>query len=175
MTEKPRIVLFTGNGKGKTTAALGMVLRAVGHGLTTAVVQFIKNDSRTGELVVLDRLGVDVFRGGRGLLPPAESPEKLAPHREAAQATLAQALTVIESGRYDMIVLDEICTAVAKGLLEEQDVLAALQKAGTDCVLALTGRGATEALCALADTVSEIRCHKHGHQAGRAAQKGVEF
>jgi len=174
MTDNPRIVLFTGDGKGKTTAALGMVLRAVGHGLATAVVQFIKNDPRTGELVALDRLGVDVFRGGCGLLPAAESPQ-FASHREAARGTLAQASTIIESGRYDMIVLDEVCTAVARGLLEERDVLAALEKAEADCVLALTGRDATDALCALADTVSEIHCQKHGHQTGMAAQKGVEF
>ncbi len=174
MIGKPRILLFTGEGKGKTTAALGIVLRAVGHGLAAAFIQFIKNDPSTGELVALNRLDVEVFQGGKGFVPSAESPQ-FAAHRQAAQATLAHASAIIESDRYDMIVLDEICSAVAKGLLDERDVLAALQKASAGCILALTGRDATDGLRALADTVSEISCCKHGYQAGIAAQKGVEF
>ena len=174
MSGKPRIVIFTGEGKGKTTAALGMVMRAIGHRLTAVVIQFLKNDASTGELVALNRLEVEVFQGGKGFVPSAESPQFVM-HRLAAQATLDHASAIIESDRYDMIVLDEICFAVTKGLLEEQDVLAALQKARAGCVLVLTGRGAMASLSSQADTVSEVRCCKHGYQAGIPAQKGVEF
>ncbi len=174
MIDGSRIVIFTGDGKGKTTAALGMVMRAVGHGLTATVIQFIKNDPSTGELVALSRLGVEVFQGGKGFLPPSDSPQ-FAAHCQAARETLTHAASIIESGRSDLIVLDEICVAVSKGLLDERNVLAALQSARSGCVLAITGRGATDGLKAMADTVSEISCCKHGYQTGIVAQKGVEF
>jgi cob(I)alamin adenosyltransferase len=170
-----RVLLFTGDGKGKTTAALGMVLRASGHGMRTIVLQFIKNDSATGELKALKQCpGVEIRQCGLGFVPPESNP-KFADHRLAAEEALALAGDSIAGGEYDLIVLDEVCNAIAKGLIEEARVVEIVKSAPADLRLVLTGRDATENLIALADTVTEMRCVKHGLQSGRPAQEGVEY
>lgn len=172
--DKPRIVIITGNGKGKTTAAMGMALRAAGHDIPAQVIQFIKNDPASGEIPALARLGVKTIGGGLGFIPPKDNP-KFQLHREAAEQTLALASKTIASGKYRMVVLDEICTAVSKELIAESDVLSLLEDAGAQMILILTGRGSSQGLIQAADTVSEINCTKHAHQSGMPAQKGVEF
>lgn len=173
MSDKPRILLFTGEGKGKTTAALGMVLRAVGHGMTVGVFQFIKAGP-TGELDAATRLpGVEIQQVGRGFVPDAADPG-FAGHKAAAEAGLRQAREAIESRTFGLIVLDEICLAVSQGLLAESDVVEAVGQASPEAVVVLTGRGATKGLIALADTVTEMRCIRHALRAGVPAQKGVE-
>jgi len=175
MTNKPRILLFTGEGKGKTTAALGMVLRAVGHGMPTLVLQFVKEDSTTGEIRALESFDtVDFVQTGLGFLPPDGDP-RMARHREAAEAGLARAGEALRGGRYSLVVLDEICFAVARGLLDEADVLALLEQVPANVSVALTGRGATPGLIEAADTVSDIRCVKHPSHEGRGAEKGIEM
>ncbi len=175
MDEKGRILIFTGDGKGKTTASLGMALRAHGHGIPIAVIQFVKNDIETGEYAVLSRLpGVDITVAGRGFVPPQNDPA-WQEHRRAAEEGLKIAGEAIRSGRYGLVILDEGCYAVARELLSEAAVLQLLKEAPPGVTIALTGRGATEGLIAAADTVSEIRCIKHGFDSGRKAQKGVEF
>ena len=170
-----RILLFTGEGKGKTTAALGMVLRASGHGLRSLVIQFVKSDRSTGELAGAKYLpGVEIVQTGRGFLPEPGHPE-FAGHREAAARGLDLASRAIDSRENDLIVLDEICHAVAKGLLPEEEVIDAIRRAGPDTCIVLTGRGATPGLVAVADTVTEMHCRKHGFAAGCKARKGVEF
>ena len=174
MTDKARILIFTGDGKGKTTAAIGMMLRAVGHDKRVAIARFIKNDQSTGELAALKRLGVKVAGTGMGFIPGSNT-MAFAKHQQAAAETLKWARSAIASGQYDMVVMDEICVAVAKALLTEQEVLSLMQDAPDKLVLVLTGRGATKALQAAADTVSDIRPVKHAYQMGVAAQEGVEF
>ena len=170
-----RVLVFTGDGKGKTTAALGMALRASGHEMRTLVLQFIKNDSASGEIAALERFtGVELRQCGLGFVPPRSDPA-FAGHRAAAQDALALAEGSLDSGKYDLIVLDEICTAVAKGLIEEDRVAEMVKRTPADIRLALTGRGATERLIALADTATEMRCIKHGLRSGWTAQKGVEY
>ncbi|MBI4024023.1 MAG: cob(I)yrinic acid a,c-diamide adenosyltransferase [Verrucomicrobia bacterium] len=190
-----RVLIFTGEGKGKTTAAMGMVLRAAGHGHRILVVQFIKADARTGELAASKKLpGVEFVQMGRGFIPAEKSP-RFSEHREAALAALDFAAKAAASGTYDLIVLDEIFHAVAKNLIDEQAVLdllrAASSRRGTSggesrapthpsrnppqtCVV-MTGRGASERLIERADTVTEMRSVKHGFQQGIKAQVGVEF
>jgi len=175
MMEKGRILIFTGDGKGKTTAALGMVLRAAGHGMKTLVVQFIKSDTTTGELEACKRLPpIEIVQAGRGFVPDREDPS-FEEHRRAAREGLFLAEKAMEKGDLEMIVLDEICLAVARGLLDESDVLAAVGKAGPRTTVVLTGRGATQGLIALADTVTEMRMVKHGLAEGLTARRGVEF
>ena len=175
MAGKARVLIFTGEGKGKTTAALGMVLRASGHGLRSIIIQFIKNDPTTGEIQAIRHLpGTEIEQVGLGFVPAPDSPEFPA-HCLAAQKGLDLAARAIESAEHSLIVLDEVCTAVSYGLLEERAVSEAVERAGPGCCVVLTGRGATEALIALADTVTEMRCVKHGLDAGHRAQKGVEF
>ncbi len=175
--EKPygRILLFTGEGKGKTTAALGMALRASGHGMRTLILQFIKANSSTGEIAGCAYLpGVEIFQTGLGLVPNEKNP-RFAEHRRAAQEGLGLAVEAISSRRYDLIILDEICTAVTKGFLEEASVVEAVRQTPPNICMVMTGRNATQGLISLADTVTEMRLIKHGFTEGWAAQKGVEY
>lgn len=169
-----RVLLFTGEGKGKTTAALGMALRAVGHGQRVLILQFIKADSSVGEIAALREMnGIEIIQTGRGFLPPSTNPA-FAEHREAAERGLSLAEEAIGSGEYDLVVLDEICVAVAKGLLHEEDVVRAIS-INRPVTLVLTGRNAGERLISMADTVSEMRCIKHGLKNGWKKQTGVEY
>ena len=174
MKQSTRILVFTGDGKGKTTAALGMALRTAGHDLPVCVIQFLKNDADVGELPGLCRLGVEVHQTGLGFLPRQENP-RWAAHQAAARKGLEKARDIIASSRHSLVVLDEVCLAVAHGLLAEADVVDAARATRPDGCLVLTGRGATAGLIDLADTVTEMRPVKHGMNAGRCAQRGVEM
>lgn len=173
LTEKPRVLIFTGDGKGKTTAALGMALRASGHGMRTCVVQFIKSDTSVGEIAATAGSLIEIHPTGLGFLPPAGN-GRLALHRDMAQEGLRRAAEVIASGQYEVVVLDEICLAVARGLIDEHQVEELVVTATPEMCLVLTGRYATPGLIALADTVTEMRPIKHGFESGRPAQMGVE-
>lgn len=172
---KPRTLIFTGEGKGKTTAAFGMLLRAAGHGQRVLVVQFLKSNAATGELLGCARLPqVEVVQMGRGFVPAPEHPS-FKGHRETAREALAFARQSVVSGRYDLIILDEICGALSRELIDESDVLALLAAPERTACIVLTGRHASEELMAQADTVTEMRCISHGYTQGIAAQEGVEF
>jgi cob(I)alamin adenosyltransferase len=175
MKKKARVLIFTGNGKGKTTAALGMALRASGHGLRTLILQFLKSDPNTGEMAAFkDSPLVELVQMGRGFVPSPASPA-FPEHREKAREAMKRAGEALRSGKYDLIVLDEICMAVAKGLLTEEEVLALIDETDEGSCLVLTGRGATDRLISRADTVTEMSCMKHGFDEGWPAQKGVEY
>ena len=175
MKQKARILIFTGDGKGKTTAALGLALRAAGHQLRVLVLQFVKAGQKTGELAAARRIpGFEIEQRGCGFVPPEQSPE-FDVHRRAAEAVLREAAETLRAGSHDVVVLDELCLAVAKNLVSEQSALEVVGLAGVGTVLVLTGRGATPGLIAAADTVTEMCVLKHGMQAGIRAQRGVEF
>ncbi len=172
---KNRILIFTGDGKGKTTAALGMALRASGHGMRTLMLQFMKADETVGELIALKNLpGVEIIQMGRGFVPAAADPA-FPEHRQAAFRALEKAAEALRSKRYDLIMLDEICTAMDKGLITEDQIMKLIEESGEVSCLVLTGRGATDRLIARADTVTEMRSLKHGLREGISAQKGVEY
>jgi cob(I)alamin adenosyltransferase len=173
-TARTNILIFTGNGKGKSTAAFGMALRAVGHGQRVLILQFMKNDADVGELAGLKRLGIRVEQCGLGFVPRPDHP-LYAAHRKAAEQGLARAEAAIFSGEHDLIILDEMCGAVARGLLEEERVADLLRRAPAGLNLVLTGRNAPEALLEIADTVSEIQPLKHAFDQGVHARRGVEF
>lgn len=175
MNSTPRILLFTGDGKGKTTAALGMAIRAAGHNLPTLILQFVKCDDSTGECSVCRHLpSVEIRPSGLGFLPPPLSP-KFVDHQQAARQALDAAAQALAEGKYRVVILDEICVAVAKNLIDEDDVIRTVNQAPRGVIVVLTGRGASQKLIDLADTVTEMRCLKHGYQQGRQAQEGVEF
>lgn len=169
-----RIIVITGDGKGKTTAALGMALRAAGHGQQVCFVQFIKSDVESGEFKALARIPrIEVHICGAGFVFSREQ-EHYQHHVDRAQ----EGLTLLRkkvSGDYDMIVLDEICGALALGLISVQSVLELIESAADNIVFVLTGRDAPPELIQRADTVSRIECVKHGFDAGIPAQKGVEM
>jgi len=173
--KRRRLLLFTGDGKGKTTAALGMALRASGHGILVKIIQFIKDVSATGEVAAVKHLpGVELIQTGLGFVP-VEDNDEFPRHREAAERGLLLAEEAIRSGQYGLIVLDEICNAIVLNLLSEERVVAVIQEAGPDQTLVLTGRGASKSLIALADTVTVMTCFKHAMTEGRPAGKGVEY
>lgn len=172
---KKRILIFTGDGKGKTTAALGMALRASGHGLRTLILQFIKADPHIGEMAAIRHLpGVEMIQMGRGFVPSPADPA-FPEHGRAALRAVKKAEEALRSKKYDLIILDEICTAMTMGLITEDQVAEIIDHCSGNSCLVLTGRGATDRLISKADTVTEMRCLKHGLQEGRKAKKGVEY
>jgi cob(I)alamin adenosyltransferase len=170
-----RTLVFTGDGKGKTTAALGMAVRAAGHGQRVLIVQFVKADGTTGELAACRRLpGVEIVQAGLGFIPSEDAPAFVG-HREAAERGLELAAQALDSQPLDLLVLDEVCLAVSRRLLREEAVLALLRGRTRPVCVVLTGRGATAALVEQADTVTEMRCVAHGLAQGIGAQPGVEY
>jgi cob(I)alamin adenosyltransferase len=178
MEKKPinRIILLTGKGKGKTSSALGMVLRAVGHNLRVSVIQFVKSCSDTGEARALQHLpGVEHLVCGKGFVTPSDTPEKHGQHCRSAAEGLARARQRMENPEIHMVVLDEICSTINLNLLREKDILEMIASASDGKIIILTGRNAPQSLMDIADTVSSIEDIKHGLQHGIAAQPGVEF
>lgn len=174
MDSSPRILLFTGDGKGKTTAALGLALRASGHGLKTLIIQFLKSNLSTGEIAGIKHLpGVEIIQEGCGFVP-SETDADFIRHREAAGKGLNLAAEALACGNYQMVILDEICVAVSRKLLSEERVMEVISKAAPETCVVLTGRNAPAGFISLADTVTEMRAVKHGFRNGRKAQKGVE-
>ena len=174
-SERGLVIVFTGDGKGKTCAALGQAVRAVGRGLRVLVVQVLKARA-SGEHKAARRLAPDleIRVMGRGFVPPPEDPA-FEEHRAAAREALQYARQMLRSGQRDMVVADEILTAVGLKVLAEEDVLALLDARPRGVHLVLTGRGATERLVARADLVTEMRALKHPHDSGAAAEPGIEF
>lgn len=168
------ILIFTGNGKGKSTAAFGMAIRAAGHDHKVLILQFMKSDDQTGEVASLRKLGIDIRQTGLGFVPKPDHP-KYPAHRDAAQKGFALAVEELQNGSCDLVVLDEICGAISCGLVDEEQVLCLLAAARDDANIVLTGRNATPTLIEVADTVSEMVPHKHALEQGIPARKGVEF
>ncbi len=166
------VIVHTGNGKGKTTAALGTAFRALGHGYRVLMVQFIKGSWKYGELESAKKFeNFKLVPMGRGFV---STDGKVADEdRQAAREALAYARE--HMAEYDMVILDEVNYAIKFGLLEEKDVLDFIEQKPMDVHLILTGRDATEQIIERADLVTEMKEIKHPYQKGIKAQKGVEF
>lgn len=168
------IHVYTGNGKGKTTAALGQALRAVGHGLKVLMIQFMKGQINYGELKAAERLPLlEIEQYGRAEFVNPECPEKV--DRELAQKALNRARIVISEKKYDMVILDEINVAVHFGLISVQEVVALLKTVPHDLDVILTGRYMPEQFEAYADLISDIREVKHHFHDGESARQGIEY
>jgi cob(I)alamin adenosyltransferase len=170
---KGRVIVNTGEGKGKTTAAFGTALRAAGHGQRVAIVQFIKGDWNYGETAALQACpNVDLQRIGSGFTWKAEDPEiPRALAREAWDLSRRLAL----SDEYDLLVLDELNYAAREGYISEGEILELLQAKPQRLSVIITGRGASQGLIDAADTVTEMRCIKHAFEGGIPAKKGIEY
>jgi cob(I)alamin adenosyltransferase len=180
LNRKGLVIINTGNGKGKTTAALGLVLRAVGHRMRIMIVQFIKGNFRYGELRSIRRLApnVELSPRGRGCITivcgrPSKASEE--EHRQAALEAFHYAKEVIQSNRYDIVVLDEITYLVNFGFLPVEQLLELIRTRPPHLHLVLTGRNAHPALVEASDLVTEMREVKHPHQQGVKMQRGIEF
>jgi len=167
------VEVLTGNGPGKTTAALGHALRCIGHGLTVAMVQFMKIDSRYGEIKAikkyLPRFRVFQFGRKKFIRKPAKIDFRL------AEKGLAKAQEIIQSGKYDLVILDEINVALWFKLLDLKEVCEIIKSRPKNVELVLTGRYAPKKIIDLADSVSEIKEVKHYFRKGVRARKGIEY
>lgn len=171
------IIVYTGNGKGKTTAALGMALRAIGRGWRVLMIQFMKGTWHYAELDAAKRLAPDleIIPMGKGFYKILDDHYTDEEHRAAARAALEFAHGKMLSNQYDLLILDEINNAVSTGLLPLADLLKFLEDKPSDFNLVLTGRGAPPELIERADLVTEMREIKHPYQKGIFAQKGIDF
>jgi len=163
------IHVYTGNGKGKTTAAIGLAIRAFGRGKKVAMIQFMKN-GRYGEITALRALGIEVEQFGRAEFVDREKPDR--EDIELAEKALERAEKLV--CECDLLVLDEINVAVDYGLIALERVLDLIKRAG-NTELVLTGRYAREEVIDRADYVTEMREIKHPYSGGVEAREGVEF
>ncbi|MGE5309225.1 MAG: cob(I)yrinic acid a,c-diamide adenosyltransferase [Deltaproteobacteria bacterium] len=166
------IHIYTGTGKGKTTAALGLALRAAGAGLKVYFCQFLKK-GKYSELAGLKRLkGVTVRQFGTGSFIRKKPDSR---ETNAARKGLACAKEALRSGKFDVIILDEFNVALSLGVIDCSDALSFLSGVPDEIELVLTGRGANETLLKCADLVSEVKEVKHYYRKGIKARKGIEF
>jgi cob(I)alamin adenosyltransferase len=176
-TRKGLIIIHTGPGKGKTTAALGTAMRAAGQGLKVLMVQFIKGSWHYGELEAAKRFGEDSFRivpMGRGFVKiGAEKPDP--EDVRLVEKAWRFAAEKIQSREYDMVILDEINYAISYKMLDVTKVVEALKRKPEMVHVILTGRNAHPELVAMADLVTEMREIKHPYQQGIQAQRGIEY
>ncbi len=173
---KGLIIVNTGPGKGKTTAAMGTALRAVGSGMKVLMLQFLKGSWHYGELDAVQAFG-DKFvmkQMGRGFVKVgAEKPDP--EDVKLVEEAWAEAEKAILSGTWDLVILDEINYAISYKMLDAAKVVAALQKKPEMVHVILTGRNAHPTIVDLADTVTEMREVKHAYQKGILAQRGIEY
>jgi len=166
------ILVNTGNGKGKSTAAFGLALRALGQGLTVSVIQFIKGKWKTGELDSAQRLGLEIMPMGKGFTWESKNLEE-------DKALMRQGWSVasqkILSGTYDLIILDEINYVLGYGYIPVDEVVRTLQSRPAHVHVVLTGRNAPDEIMAIADCITEMRDIKHPYRNGIPAQKGIDF
>jgi cob(I)alamin adenosyltransferase len=173
MESTGRVILNTGNGKGKTTAALGTVFRALGHGQRVCVIQFIKGAGTYGERLMAEKLeGLDWHICGKGFVFRKENIED---DRKIAREGFELAKRLIDGGDYELIVLDEITYLPLYDFIGVEEIVAAVTEKPESLSIIMTGRNAAQELVDVCDTVSEIQEIKHGYQNGIKAQKGVEF
>lgn len=172
--EKGTIQVYTGNGKGKTTAALGQALRACGHGLRVVMIQFMKGSNNYGEVMIAPQIpNFEIFQFG---LPTFV--EKGNPSQEdlrLARMGMDFARKAIREGRYDVVILDEINCAIDYGLVDSSEVIELLRTKPEKVEVILTGRYAPEEILEIADLVTEMKEVKHHYQAGLACREGIEF
>lgn len=171
------LIVYTGNGKGKTTASLGVAFRSLGYGWKVCFVQFMKGTWKTGEQesvkLVSDRM--ELVRGGKGFYKILDDHFTEADHKKSAAETWQIASEKILSGDYKLVVLDEIIVAMDLQLLNATAVIDFLKTAKEKCHIIVSGRGASAALLDIADLTTEMREIKHPFQKGLPPVQGIDF
>ncbi|NLV20387.1 MAG: cob(I)yrinic acid a,c-diamide adenosyltransferase [Syntrophomonadaceae bacterium] len=186
------IQIYTGDGKGKTTAALGLAMRSAGHGFKVRIIQFLKGSTYSGELVSAARLGIEVFQFGRtcphaaaiktGFMICPECGECWIGLKEINELDIRKtqmawdlARETIAEGRHNLLILDEIINAVNLNLVSRKELIEWLLKLPTSVEVVLTGRNAAAELIEIADLVTEMRKLKHPYVQDCKARRGIEY
>lgn len=165
-------IVYTGNGKGKTTAALGLAMRAVGQKLKVVMIQFIKGNRHCGEHSAADNIEIEIFSVGEGFTWKTDNKEQ---GKQKAKEAFEFSSSLLHSGRYDMVILDEINNVVDYGYLTIESVTDLIKNKPVSLHLVLTGRNAHKNIISLADIVTEMKEIKHSFNMDVKAQKGIEF
>jgi cob(I)alamin adenosyltransferase len=172
--ELGKVHVLTGPGKGKTTAAFGLAMRAAGHGFRVCIVQFMKTGETTGEVISARHVGgIDVVQFGTGLFVDSKHITK--EDREMAREGFEHARKILSDGSCRLVVLDEVNTVVSLGLLSADEVMDALGSRGAGVEVVLTGRNAPIEFIEYADYVSIIESRKHPFDTGLTARQGIEW
>ena len=177
MSQKGLVIVYTGGGKGKTSAALGLVLRAVGYNHKVCMIQFVKGSWHYGELDSAKRLApeFELITAGKGFVGILDDKSPREEHVKAANDTLAISKEKIMSGKFDVVILDEINYAVQLELLKIDDVIDLIKSKPSELDLVLTGNHAAKEVIDIADLVTEMKEIKHPFKSGIKAKKGIDF
>jgi cob(I)alamin adenosyltransferase len=175
--DKAPTIVYTGKGKGKTTAALGIVLRAVGHGQRVGMIQFIKGEWYYGELTSSSRLEpeFELIAAGKGFVGIIDDDHPIEAHQKAAREAVDLVKEKLLSGIYDVLILDEVNYAAKLNLITVDDIMEIIKTKPDRTTLVLTGNYAHEKIIDAADLVTEMREIKHPFQKGIKARKGIDF
>ncbi len=179
--EKGIVEVYTGNGKGKTTASIGLAVRAKGGGYNPIIFQFMKSGGYTGEFKELNTLSIETYQYGRPcqpLIDGSPNPECFKDHpedREYAQRGFEHAKKAVMDGHYDLVVMDEINFAVFKKNVDESQIIELIKNKPESVELVLTGRNASQAIIDAANLVTEMKEIKHPYVEGITARKGIEY
>jgi len=177
MEKKGLVIVYTGNGKGKTTAALGMALRANGYDQKVCMIQFIKGSWHYGEMNSRKKLepAFELIPAGKGFVGIIDDKSPLEEHKKMAHETIRLCKEKILSGKYDIIILDEINYAIDLDLIDVNDVLDLISSRPANLNIVLTGNHAKEKIIQVADLVTEMKEIKHPFKLGIKAKKGIDF
>ena len=177
MSDEGWLIVYTGNGKGKTTAALGMALRAVGYNMKVCMIQFVKGSWHYGEIDAIKRLDpeFELVLAGSGFVGIIDDDKDIGEHKKMAEYAINISKEKILSDNYDLIILDEINYAINLELLDINDVIEIIESKPKKLTIALTGNYAKEEIIDAADLVTEMKEVKHPFKSGIKAKKGIDF
>ena len=177
MSEKGLVIVYTGNGKGKTTAALGMALRAIGYDHKVCMLQFIKGSWHYGEMDSSKKLepNFELIAVGKGFVGILDDNSPREEHEKYAAEAVRICREKIFSEKYDVIILDEVNYAITLGLIDVQEIIKIIKEKPSDLDLVLTGRDVKEEIVELADLVTEMKEITHPFKSGIKAKKGIDF
>ena len=177
MSESGLTIVYTGNGKGKTTAALGIALRATGYNKKICMIQFIKGSWHYGEMSSSKRLEpeFEMISIGKGFVGIIDDKSPIEEHKKIANEAIKISVAKIQSGNYDIVILDEVNYAINLGLIKLEDVLNLINSKPVTLDLVLTGNYAKKEVIELADLVTEMKEIKHPFKQGKKAKKGIDF
>ncbi len=177
MTDKGLIIIYHGNGKGKTTAALGVALRAIGYNHNVCMIQFIKGEWDYGELYSSNKLkpNFELIVTGKGFVGIIDDDHLFDEHIQSSKNALKIAREKMSSGKYNIIILDEINYALKLNLITENEVISLIDSKPAELNIIMTGNYLSNKMLELADLVTEMKEVKHPYKKGIKARKGIDF